>query len=99
MFALGEWPPGFDLHPIFLQEPLGVDLLVERVAFGLVHRRRHVVVDHQVHQAVGREVTDPDGPGPPLSDQRPHVAPGAVHVPKGLMDQVQVETVQLQPLQ
>ena len=67
--------------------------------FDLVHRRCHVVMHDQVHQPVRWEVADPDGADPALPVQRLHVPPGTVDISDGLVDQVQIEIVQLQPLQ
>ena len=99
VFAFREWPPGFMLNPVVLQELLGFDLLMERMGFDLVHRRHHFVMHHQVHQPVGLEVADPDGAYPAFPVQLLHGPPGAMHIPKGLVDQVQIELLQSQPLQ
>ena len=99
MFAFREWRPGFNLHPVVLQEFLGFDLLIERMGFDLVHRRHHFVMHDQVHQPVGLEVADPDGAYPAFPVQLFHGPPRAIHVPKGLVDQVQIQILQLQPLQ
>ncbi len=99
VLAFRERPPGFDLHAVLLQELLGLDLLVERVGFDLVDRRGDVVVDDQVHHAVGVEVADADGADPALPVERLHVPPGAVDVAVRLVDQVEVQVVQSQPLQ
>ena len=64
VFAFGKRPPGFDLHPVLLQELLGFDLLVERMGFDLVHGRRHLVMTDHVHDPVGLEVADADGADP-----------------------------------
>ena len=54
---------------------------------------------HQVHQSVGLEVADPDGLRPAFPVQLFHGSPSAIHVPKGLVNKVQIELLQLQPLQ
>ena len=53
----------------------------------------------EVHQPVGVEVGDPDRLDHALLVQVLHGAPGAVVVPEGLVDQVQVEVVEAESLQ
>ena len=53
----------------------------------------------QVHHAVGVEVAHADGRDPALPVQLLHRPPRAVHVAVGLVDQVQVQVVQAEPLQ
>src|SRR5579885_1118944 len=53
VFAFCKRSPGFDLHMVFLQKCLGVNLLIEWMGFHLVDSRNHLVMDHQVHQPVG----------------------------------------------
>ena len=91
VLAFREWRPGFMLNPGSLQEFLGFDLLIERMSLDLIHRRNHLVMHHQVHQTVGLEVADPDGSYPAFPVQVFHVSPSAIHIPKGLVNQVQIE--------
>src|SRR5690606_38368607 len=58
-----------------------------------------LVVHDQVHQSVGLEVADPNGPDAALAMQVLHRPPRAMHVTKGLMDQVEVEVVEPQAAQ
>src|SRR5215207_2279798 len=99
VLAFREWCPGFMLNPVGLQEFLGFDLLMERMGFDLVHRRHHFVVHHQVHQPVGLEVADPDGSYRAFPVQLFHGSPSPMHIPEGLVNQVQINMLQLQPLQ
>jgi hypothetical protein len=99
VLALGERPPGFDLHVVLLQECLGLDLLVKGVGSDLVDRRDHLIMHEQIHHTVGLEVADADRPHPALLVQLLHRAACAVHVAEGLVDQVEVQHVELEPLQ
>jgi hypothetical protein len=67
------------------------------VGLDLVDRRGEVVVVDQVDQPVEMEVGHPDGRDQPLLVQVLHGPPGAVVVPEGLVDQVQVEVVEAEP--
>ena len=91
--------PGLDLHAALAHELLVVGALEERVGLDLVDRRGDLVVVDEVDQPVGVEVGDPDGPGQALPVQVLHGPPGAVVVAEGLVDQVQVEVVEPEPLQ
>lgn len=71
-----------------------VGALVEGVGLDLVDRRRDLVVVDQVHQPVGVDVRDTDGPGAAPGGQALHGPPGAVDVAVGLVDQVRVEVVE-----
>ena len=64
------------------------------MGFDLVDRGGDLVVVDQVDQPVGVEVGDPDRLDQPLLVQVLHGPPGAVVVPEGLVDQVQVEVVE-----
>ena len=55
------------------------------------------MVEHQVHDAVGVEIADPNGPHAALRVKLLHRAPGAINITVGLMDQVEVEVIQLEP--
>jgi hypothetical protein len=68
--------------------------LEEGVGLDLVDRGGDLVVVDQVHQPVGVEVGDPDRLDHALLVQVLHGPPGAVVVPEGLVDQVQVEVVE-----
>jgi hypothetical protein len=57
-----------------------------------------VVVD-EVDEPVGVEVGQPDGPDGRLALQLLHRAPGAVVVAVGLVDEVQVQVVEAEPVQ
>jgi hypothetical protein len=92
--ALGERAPGLELDATLTHELLVVLALEEWVGLDLVDRRRDVVVVDEVDQPVGVEVGDPDRLDQPLLVQALHRAPGAVVVPEGLVDQVQVEVVE-----
>ena len=81
VFAFGKRPPGFNLHPVLLQELLGFDLLVEWMGFDLVHSRRHLVMTDHVHDPVRLEVAEADGADPAFLVQLFHRPPGAVHIP------------------
>ncbi len=57
--ALGERAPRLDLHPVLRRNSLVLDSLVERVGLDLVHRRRHLVVDDEVHDPVAWKLLIP----------------------------------------
>ncbi len=57
----------------------------------LVHHRLDFLVHAQVHQPLGGEIAHPDGPDRALPVQPLHRPPCAIVVPKGLVDQVQVD--------
>ena len=73
--------------------------LEERVGLDLVDRGRDLVVLDEVDEPVGVEVGDPDRLDQALAVQVLHGPPGAVVVAEGLVDQVQVEVVEAEPLQ
>src|SRR5215218_9884046 len=87
------------LNSVGLQEFLGFDLLMERMGFDLIHRWHHFVMHDQVHQPVGLEVANPDGSYRAFTVELFHGSPSAMHIPKGLVNQVQINLLQLQPLQ
>ena len=95
VLAFGKRPPGFNLHPVLQQKLLGFNLLVERMGFDLVHGRRHLVMAYHVHDPVGWEVAEADGADPTFTIQFFHRSPGAIHIPKGLVDQVQIQSIEL----
>jgi len=97
--AFGERRPSLDLHVVLLQKRLRLELLLEGVHFDLVDRGRDLVMDHQVHEAVGLKVGDADGPDFALLIQLFHGAPFAINIAEGLMDEVEVEVIELQPFQ
>jgi len=70
-----------------LHELGGLDLLAERVGLDLVDGRDHLVMEDQVHQAVGREVAHADSSHPTLSIQLLHRTPRTVVVAEGLVDE------------
>ena len=72
---------------------------MEGVYLDLVHRGRDLVVQHEVHDAVGIEVADADRADFPCPVQFLHGPPGAVNVAIGLVDQVEVEIVELKLVQ
>ncbi len=80
-------PPGFDLHPVVLQEFLGVDLLMKWMGFNLVDHRHNRIVYDQIHDAIRVEVAHTDGAYPTLSIQVFHRSPCAVNIAKGSMNQ------------
>ena len=53
----------------------------------------------QIRQPVGVEAAHADGPDLPLLTQLRHGPPGPVVVAQGLVDQIQVQVVQTQPVQ
>ena len=89
--ALGERPPGLQLDAALTHELLVVLALEERMGFDLVDRGGDLVVVDQVDQPVGVKLATPDRLDQPLLVQVLHGPPGAVVVPEGLVDQVQVE--------
>src|SRR3954452_7124535 len=97
--ALCERAPGLDLHPALAHQLLVVRALEVRVRLDLVHRGRDLVVVDEVHQPVGVEVGHADRPGGALAVELLHRPPGAVVVAERLVDQVQVDTVESEPLQ
>jgi hypothetical protein len=56
VLALREWSPALVLDSMFLQETLGLDLLVERVGLDLIHRGYDLGVHDEVHHAIRREI-------------------------------------------
>jgi hypothetical protein len=97
--AFGERAPRLDLDAALAHELLVVRALEERMGLDLVDRRGDLVVVDQVDQPVGVEVRHPDRLDQTLTVEVLHRPPGAVDVAEGLVDQVQVEVVQAQPLQ
>src|SRR4051794_6635297 len=97
--ALCERAPGLDLHTALAHQLLVVRALEVRVRLDLVHRGRNLVVVDEVHQPVGVEVGDSDRPDGALAEELLHRAPGAVVVPERLVDQVQVDMLEAEPLQ
>src|SRR4029450_9226974 len=95
--APAQRAPGPQLDPPLTHQLLVVLALEERVGLDLVDRRGDVVVVDQVDQPVGVEVGDRDRLDEPLLLQLLHGPPGAVVVPEGLVDQVQVEVVEAEP--
>ena len=57
--AFGERSPQLDLDPVLLQERPGCDLLVEGMRLDLVDGRNDLVVDEEVHHALGWKVQTP----------------------------------------
>src|SRR5215218_1342073 len=99
VLALVKRSPRLDLHPPLAHEVLFDLPLVEGVRLDLVDGRNDLVVLDQVYEAVRVEVGDADRPDAPLAVERLHGAPGAVVVPEGLVDEVQVEVVDAESLQ
>ena len=62
VLAFGERAPRFYLHIVLLQEFLCFNLLMEGMRLDLIDRRRHLVVQNEVHHAVGMKVTHADRP-------------------------------------
>nr|GEU28231.1 hypothetical protein [Tanacetum cinerariifolium] len=91
--------PRFGLHAVVLHELHAVFLLVERIDLHLVDGRLDVVEGDQVHQTVGLEIAHAYRAQLAGAVGLFHRAPRAVHVAERLMDQVQVQVVELQPLQ
>src|SRR5690242_21580638 len=96
---LGERSPGFRLDIVCLKKRLRIDLLMEGIDFDLIDRRYDLVVNHQVHEAVRMKVRNADGLDRASAIRLLHRAPLAIYVAIGLMNQVQVEVFQLQPLE
>ena len=71
-------------------------LLVERMGFDLIDRRRDLVVQNQVLKAVGVEVRHTDGADAALAVKLLHGAPRTVDVAVRLVDQIEVQIVQPQ---
>ena len=80
VLPFSERSPRLDLHAVLLQELLRLDLLVERMRLDLVDRRRDLVVDDEVHDAIGVKVADADGADAAFAVQLLHRPPRAVHV-------------------
>ena len=99
VLALGERAPGLDLHAVLAHERLVGGALVERVRLDLVDRRRDLVVGDEVDEPVGVEVRHADGLGQALAVDLLHRPPGAVVVAEGLVDEVQVDVVEAEPLE
>ena len=99
ILALGERPPRLDLDVVFLEELLGLSLLVEGVRLDLVDGGHDFVVHEEIHEPVGIEITHPDGLDAARLVKLLHRPPGAVHVAERLVDQVQVEVVELELVQ
>src|SRR6185369_9713073 len=97
VFALGKGAPGFDLNTVFLKEPLGLDLLTERMRFYLVDCRCHLVVNDEIHDPVRLEIADADRTDFAFPTQLFHGPPGTVDIAVRLMDQIQIQIIQLQP--
>jgi hypothetical protein len=74
-------------------------LLLEGVHLDLVDCGRNLVERHDIHQAVRMEVADADGAHFPGTVGVFHCAPGTMDVAERLVDQVEVQIVELQPMQ
>ena len=97
--ALGEPAPGLDLHAVGAHELLVGVALEERVRLDLVDRRGHVVVLDEIDEPVGVEVGDTDRPGEAVGVELLHRPPEAVVVAERLVDQVEVDVVEAEPLE
>jgi hypothetical protein len=73
-------------------------LLKEGIHLDLVDGGDHLVVHDEVHESVRMEVGDADCSDFARAVQVFHGAPLAIHVSKGLMNEVQVQISQLQAL-
>ena len=82
-----------------MQKLCRLDLLAEGMRLDLIHCRRRAVVQHQVHDPVGMEVTYADRPNAAGFVEFFHGPPGAVNVAVGLVNQVKVEVIELQPIE
>jgi len=71
----------------------------KRIDFDLVDRRRNLIECHQIEQTVGVEIADADCAQLAATVSLLHRAPRTVHIAERLVDQVQIEIVELQPLQ
>ena len=99
IFTLSKRSPGFRLDATALIPWNGMQLLVEGVNFNLVHRRGHVVKGDKVGQSVWMEVADANGANFACLLQFFHGTPGSMDIAVRLMNQVQVNVIQLQPIQ
>jgi hypothetical protein len=93
-----EGAPRLVLHAILAHELMGLDLLVEWVRFDLVDRGYRLVVDDQVHEAIGVEVADADRADAAFAMQLLHRAPRSVHVAVRLVDEKQIEDIEPEAL-
>ena len=73
-------------------------LLEEHIALHLIDGGGHVLEGDEVGQPVRVEAAHPDGPDLSLPAQLGHGPPGPVVVAQGLVDQVQIQVVQAQPV-
>ena len=97
--SLGEPAPRLDLHAVGVHQLVVGVALEERVRLDLVDRRGHVVVLDEIDETVRVEVGDTDRPGQAVGVELLHRPPEAVVVPERLVDQVQVDVVETEPLQ
>ena len=81
---------------ILLHDGMGRLLLVQGVGFHLVYHGANLHELAQVHQTVGEEVGDPNGPDLPSLVGLFHGPPGAIVVVEGLVDEQQVNVVGLE---
>ena len=96
---LGKRRPCLGLHAVSGHDAGLLRLLAEGMRLDLVHGGHDLVVEDQVDQSVGLEVAHADRTDFPLPVKLLHRPPRAVDVAERLVDQVQVEVVELQPLQ
>ncbi len=99
VFPLGEWRPGFGLHLVLQEELVRLDLLLEGIDLNLFDSRSDGMVDHQVGNPIRVKVGNPDGLDLPLFVQLFHGPPLPIDVAIGLMDEVEVQIIQLKPVQ
>src|SRR5215217_7079935 len=92
-------PPGLVLHTVLAHEVLVGTTLVVRMRLDLVDGRRDLVVIDQIHEPVGIEIRYADRLGVTLAVQLLHRAPPAVVVTERLMNQVEVDVVETEPLE
>ncbi|MNI41446.1 hypothetical protein D3C73_956990 [compost metagenome] len=76
-----------------------MQLLIEGVHLYLVDGRHHLVERHEIRQPIRLEVADADCPDLAGLLQLLHRPPGAVDIPVGLMDEIEIHIIKLQTIQ
>ena len=99
IFTFSKRSPGFRLNPTALHPRNSMQLLVEGVLFNLAYCVDNAVEGDKVGHSVRMEVTDANGANFACLLQFFHGTPGTMDITVRLVNQVQVNVVQLQPVQ
>jgi hypothetical protein len=77
---------------------LSINSLIEGIALDLIHCGRGLIVQSEIHNAVGIKIADADGLERAFLAKFLHRAPRSINIAVGLVKEVEVEIVELEPL-